>query len=177
MMKRIALGLALMASVCALPVRADSGAAFISTRYNDVGDFGIGPGLKYTCEVGEQVDPGLQFDFRLSYVQYNSIDLDTIPLEAFGIYRMPADDFTPYVGIGGGYHWLEADRGKIDSDFGIQVLGGLDWSATELFDMFAEVTWLWLETDVDERFATTEGTDTSIDLNGFGVNVGLIYRF
>ncbi len=151
----------------------DSSSLYLSYQYGDDADSGIGLGLQY----GWELDPAFRVDTRVSFVQFTDIDLDMIPLEATAAVNFGDADVIPYVGVGVGYYLLEADRGTVDDDVGFRLLAGVDWPATERLNWFAEASWLWLEADVDQEFAATEGTKNTIELDGIGINLGVRCRF
>lgn len=173
MWKRI-LAMGLLMTPPVLAVHADGLGVYANYIYSDEAEHGIGPGVKYTLQRMEAV----RFDARLSWIAYGKPDLDMIPLEANVAWNLPTEGgWVPYLGLGVGYYFINANRGAADDSLGWQILGGMETEATETLDFFVELRWLWLDADVDNVFAANEGTGNTITLDGFGVNLGLLYHF
>ncbi len=165
---------ALVAFAClSVSVRADSAAGYLACRNADFADNGIGPGFMYSWDL----DMGVRIDSRLSYIQFYEPDLDMVPLEVAIAYQLEEFMYQPYAGFGAGWYFLNANRGDADGDIGFQLFTGMEADVGWDFDVFAEISWLFLESDVDGVFAATEKTASKIDLDGFGLSVGLMYRF
>jgi outer membrane protein W len=88
---------------------------------------------------------------------------------------MIGERIVPYVGAGVGYYLFDTDQGDIDDEVGFFPLVGLEVGLQRV-SILAEARWLFLEADVDS--AQAELADlTKADLDGLGVNVGLLLRF
>jgi hypothetical protein len=173
-MKKTTAVVLLALAVAPTSLFADSAAGYLSFKYASDGDSGLGPGLLYTWNF----DYDIRVDARLSYLHFPDPDLDMVPVEATAAYQFETGTTArPYAGLGLGYYFVGANRGKADNDFGFQFFGGVDVELDWSFDFFAEISYLLLESDVDETFAENEKTGPKIDLDSFGINVGLTYRF
>jgi opacity protein-like surface antigen len=163
----------LVALGASVPALADSSSLYLAYQYGDDADHAVGPMFSYTLDL----DPAVRTSARIGFLQFTDPDLDMIPLEVTGAINFGDEEMVPYLGLGIGYYLLDADRGEMDDDVGFKLFAGVDWPATEGLDWFAEISWLWLEGDVDQAFALTEGTGRTVDLGGIGANLGLRYRF
>ena len=155
---------------------ADSGALYLAYKYASDAENGAGPGLKYTFDL-EQVTAPIRVDLRLSYTHFGDPDLDLVPVEANIAYEFPVEAVIPYAGVGVGYYFTGANRGSASDDFGFSIFGGVEGAATDLLNWFVELNYLVLSVDVDKTFQKEEKTDSSIDLDGIGINAGFVYRF
>jgi len=153
---------------------ANSAEGYLTLRYADDVEGGAGPGFMYTWGF----ENGVRIDARLSYLHFWDPDVDMVPIEFTSAYQFETESsVSPYLGAGIGYYFLSANRGELDDDFGIQIYGGLEVELKGNFDFFVELNWLFLEADADSVFAQDVGTETKVDLDGVGLNVGLVRRF
>lgn len=166
--------------LCVLPLvlaaftgRADSASGFLAYRNADWADSGVGVGAKYTWELPSD----FRVDARFSFVHFGDPDLDMVPLETTASYQWTDHEWEPYAGLGVGYYFLDGNRGDADGDIGFQLFAGFEMDVGLIWDLFAEINWLFLESDVDSTFQEVERTDSTIDLDGIGINLGLVYRF
>lgn len=172
-MKKHILFTALAIALATVAARADSAAGYFTYKYADWAESGGGLGAMYTWDL----DMDIRVDARLSFVHFGDPDLDMIPLEATAAYQWHDRDYEPYVGLGVGWYLLEADRGDADGDIGFQLFAGLEADVGLAWDLFAEINWLILESDVDGRFREVEQTGSKIELDGIGINLGFMHRF
>jgi hypothetical protein len=119
----------------------------------------------------------LSVDGRASWIYFEDFEIHMIPLEAALRLNLPlfGERIIPYVGAGGGYYFFEADDVDLDDDVGYFPLVGLEVGFRSVA-VFAEARWLFLEADVDGALDELEDLDEA-DVDGLGINVGLLFRF
>jgi hypothetical protein len=139
---------------------------------DDLGD-GYGAGAKLELKPSDV----LSVDGRASWIYFDDFEIHMIPLEAALRFNWPllGERIVPYAGIGGGYYIFEADDVDLDDDVGYFPLVGLEVGFRRVA-LFAEARWLFLEADVDSALDELEDLDDA-DVDGLGVNVGLLFRF
>ena len=135
--------------------------------YLDGGDLGTGWGAGAKLEMNP-IDL-VSIDGRVSWVNFDDADVDVFPLELAGLINLPlfGESIVPYAGAGVGYYWSQEDW--LDSKWGFFPLVGLEFGPQN-FSMMAEARWLFLEADA-------LGGAAKADADGFGANLGLIWRF
>jgi hypothetical protein len=145
--------------------------------YLDGDDLGSGAGAGAVLRfdfLGEAV--GL--DIRGSYLRFDDIKTDLIPLETAVTARLPIGRLGAYAGLGVGYYLFDMDDGSADDSVGVFPLVGADFQLSDKLSLFGEARWLFLDTDVDAAVKAAEDlTEDSLDLDGLGVNLGLSWRF
>jgi len=161
-------------------------------------DFGIGPfGTYYDSDDADEAWGGgimgrfgivnwLAVDARASYLRFDENDLEMIPLEAALTFRLPLMDhkLVPYAGAGVGYYLFnedfdeDTDFDDVDDGVGFFPLVGVEirFGSRNQWAIFGEARWLFLSSDIDGAVDELENIDDA-DLDGLGVNVGLVYRF
>jgi hypothetical protein len=109
----------------------------------------------------------LSIDGRASYITFDDTSQDVIPLELAGLVNLPlfGERIVPYAGAGVGYYLFQDD---LDDDWGFFPLVGMEFGMQN-FSLMAEARWLILEADDD--------FGDSADVDGFGANLGLLFRF
>ncbi len=168
--------LLVVAAVCLNGCTAGSVAELgVFGSYLDSDDLGAGYGGGAKLEV-KPID-WLSVDGRASWIHFDDFDIDMIPLEAALRLNIPlfGERIVPYAGVGGGYYLFEADVVDLDDDVGYFPLVGLELG-TRRFALFAEVRWLFLQTDVDAALEELGDVDEA-DVDGLGINAGLLFRF
>lgn len=91
-----------------------------------------------------------------------------------------AGAFHPHLSAGGSYFALDSDFGNVDDELGYYAGAGARIGNGEGADFVAEVTHRWAEatvTDLGDLDGDGIDDDVAIDLNGFGVNVGVSWRW
>jgi len=134
--------------------------SYVST--NDLGD-GTGAGLKLELQPSDW----FSIDARASAIRFGNKNVDMIPLELAALLNIPLADeqIVPYVGVGCGYYFFEADKFSMDDHAGFFPLLGLEIGAYNL-SFLAEARWLSLGSSSGEP-----------DVDGLGINLGLLFRF
>jgi hypothetical protein len=136
----------------------------------------LGPGYGGGAKLEVKPTDWLSVDGRASWVFFDDFDISMIPLEAALRLNVPmfGERIVPYAGVGAGYYYFEADDVDLDSNVGYFPLVGLEIGLRRVA-LFAEARWLVLETDTDA--ALEELGDLDADVDGLGINVGLLFRF
>jgi hypothetical protein len=150
----------------------------------EVGAFGTGMdsddfGEGYGGGVKAELNPLDQFsvDARVGYIYFDDTNVEMVPVEVAGLLNLPmfGERIVPYVGAGVGYYHFDADNANLNDNFGIFPLVGVEVGLQRL-SILAEARWLLLQTDVDN--ATGELINvTEANIDGAGVNIGVLYRF
>jgi len=170
-------------ALMALPASAQMDSSFAVTgSYWDTEDadeaLGVGGRLRfgivdlratYFSDVTADTSPE-RFDFEVS----------AIPLEAGLAFTFAeTGTFAPYVGGGAGYYLLDTSEGDIDDEVGYYAVVGADWSRPSGLGFTVEGIYRNMEAtvrgDLDDDPDIDE--DVDIQLGGFGVNAGLVWRF
>jgi hypothetical protein len=139
---------------------------------DDIGE-GYGGGAKLEVKPAE----ALSVDGRVSWLYFSDVEVHMIPLEIVGRVNWSYWDgrIIPYIGIGGGYYIFSGDDVELDDSAGLFPLAGLEVGRRQAA-IFAEARWLFLTADVDDP-GDELGTRREVDIDGFGINLGVIYRF
>ena len=116
-------------------------------------------------------------DARAGFIHFDNADVDMVPLEATGVFNfgMVGERIVPYVGAGVGYYFFDADDADLNDEVGFFPLVGLEVGLHRV-SVLLEARWLFLETDVDRARAELEDL-IEAEIDGLGVNVGLLLRF
>ncbi len=157
---------------CAHGSGLELGAFGSSLDSDDLGE-GYGGGAKLEFN---PVDL-LSVDARASYIRFGDTDIDTVSLEVAGLVNLAmfAEHIVPYAGVGVGYYLFDGDGADVDDEVGFFPLVGVEIGLQPV-SVLIEGRWLFLEADVDSAEAELENlTEATVD--GFGVNLGLIFRF
>jgi hypothetical protein len=119
----------------------------------------------------------VSIDGRASWVHYDDVNVDMIPLEVAGLLNMPLlwEMIVPYAGVGTGYYMFTGSGGDLEDETGWFPLVGLEIGFKKL-SILAEARYLFLETDVKNGKGDLLGRREA-DLDGTAVNVGLLLRF
>ena len=117
----------------------------------------------------------ISVDARASVIHFDDTGINMFPLEAAGLLNFPLlfEHVVPYIGAGVGYYLF--DGADLDDQVGFFPLAGLEIGFHSV-SVMAEARWLFLETDADSAKAEVQNL-TEADLDGFGVNLGLLFRF
>jgi len=142
--------------------------------YLDSDDLGTGYGGGAKLEV--KPTDWLSVDGRASLLFFDDFDISLIPLEAALRLNIPilGERIVPYAGVGAGYYLFDADDVDLDDNVGYFPLVGLE-VGTRRVALFVEARWLFLETDTDA--ALEELGDLDAEVDGLGINAGLLFRF
>lgn len=139
---------------------------------DDLGD-GYGSGAKLEVNPIDLVS----IDGRAGWIHFDDADLNMFPLELAGLVNLPllGEQIVPYAGAGVGYYFFDGDRIDLDDEVGFFPLVGLEIGLHPI-SLLAEARWLFLEADVDSakgEFANLR----EADIDGLGINLGLLIRF
>lgn len=163
--------LALVGTGCSTGSGVELAAFGSSLDSDDLGD-GYGGGAKVELNPIDM----LSVDARASWIHFDDTDIDMIPLEAAVLLNCPLlfEHVVPYIGAGAGYYLFEGDGADLDDQVGFFPLAGLEIGLHKV-SIMAEARWLFLETDVEN--AKAELADiTDADVDGLGINLGLLFR-
>lgn len=143
--------------------------------YLDTDDLGDGYGGGAKLEL--QAVDWLSLDARGSYIFFEDPDVDMYPLELAAYFNIPLADeqIVPYAGVGAGYYIFDAEGFDMDNEVGFFPVVGLEVGAWNLSFMI-EARWLFLEADVDDAVEELGNLDEA-ELDGLGINLGLLFRF
>ncbi|HPC95256.1 MAG TPA: outer membrane beta-barrel protein [Sedimentisphaerales bacterium] len=163
--------LALAGTGCSTGSGLECGVFGSSLDSDDLGE-GYGGGAKV------EINPIdiLSIDARASWIHFDDTHVDMIPLEAAALLNFPIlfEHIVPYIGAGGGYYFFDADEADLDDEVGFFPLAGLEIGFHKV-SILAEARWLFLEADVDSAEEELENI-TEADVDGLGINVGLLFR-
>ncbi|HEX3127892.1 MAG TPA: outer membrane beta-barrel protein [Thermoanaerobaculia bacterium] len=146
-------------------------------------DQGLGGGAKlrlgqyvelrgtYFSDVTADTDPE-RFDFEVS----------AIPLEAGLRFDFaPNEAFSPYIGGGASYVMLDTTEGDIDDEVGWYAVLGAEFARQPSgLGFMVEGIYRGVEatvTEDDDGFPDHVHDDVNLNLDGFGVNAGLVWHF
>jgi opacity protein-like surface antigen len=157
---------------CAHGSGLEFGAFGSSLDSEDLGT-GYGGGAKVEINPVDLVS----VDARASWIHFSDVNIDMIPLEAAALLNFSAlgERIVAYVGVGGGYYLFENDGEDLDDEVGFFPLVGMEVGFHRV-SVLAEARWLFLEADVDSAEDELQNLDDA-NVDGFGVNVGLLFRF
>lgn len=143
-----------------------------SLESDDLGH-GYGGGAKLELSPIDWVS----LDGRAGYIRFGDTEVDMIPLEAAGLLNFPmiGERIVPYVGAGAGYYLFDADDADLQNKVGFFPLAGLEIGLWRVF-LMAEARWLFLQTDVESAEGELQNLREA-DVDGLGINVGVLFRF
>ncbi len=150
-------------------------AAGVFGSYLDSDDLGDGYGIGGKVEV--KPADALSVEGRVSWMYFSDVEVHMIPLELVGRVNWPLLDerVIPYIGVGGGYYFFEGDDVDLDNSGGFFPLAGLEVGRRRA-SLFAEVRWLFLNADIEDG-GNELGNRREADVDGFGFNAGVLFRF
>jgi opacity protein-like surface antigen len=119
----------------------------------------------------------LSVDGRASYLRFADTKVNMVPLEAAALLNFPmaGERIVPYVGAGAGYYLFEADDANFDNKVGFFPLAGLEIGLWRI-SFLAEARWLFLQTDIESAKGELQNL-RGADIDGLGVNLGVLFRF
>ncbi|UCD53108.1 MAG: hypothetical protein JSW27_10785 [Phycisphaerales bacterium] len=164
--------LALMIGGCSHGSGLEFGAFGSSLDSDDLGD-GYGGGVKAELNPIDMIS----VDARASWIHFDDTDIDMVPLELAGLLNFPIlwEHIVPYIGAGVGYYLFDGSGADLDDEVGFFPLAGLEIGLHSV-SVLAEARWLFLETDVEGAEDELRNL-TEADVDGLGVNLGLLFRF
>jgi hypothetical protein len=171
--RRIGWVLLALAAVCLNGCTAGSVAELgVFGSHLDSDDLGAGYGAGVKLEI--KATDWLSVDGRASWVHFDDFDVDMLPLEVALRLNFPllGERIVPYAGVGGGHYSFEADDIDLADNVGYFPLVGLE-VGTRRVALFVEARWLFLDTDVDTALENIP----EADVDGLGINAGLLFRF
>ncbi len=172
------IGLALLAAAsvflagCSHGSGVEFGVFGSSLDSDDLGE-GYGGGAKLEINPIDLVS----VDARASYIRFSDTDVDMYPLEVTGLVNFSAigERIVAYAGAGVGYYLFDGDEVDLDDAVGFFPVVGLEIGLHRV-SVLVEARWLFLEADIDSaKDELRDLGDANVD--GLGVNVGLLFRF
>ncbi len=197
----VALALAVATLLFAFPAMA--GGFSVYGAYWDVDelDSTAGGGVKLGIPLGNVVNLDLRGTFYQQIDDENFFDrvfddrespfiengLDIIPIDVgLSVNFAPRGSVVPFLGGGVSYFLLDADRGEVDDEVGWYANGGVEFASRGNWGFFVEGLYRSATGTVEsspEDFSDIgdiEGIDfddVEFDLEGFGANAGVIWRW
>lgn len=137
----------------------------------------LGPGYGGGAKVELNPIDWLSVDGRASWIHFADTDVTMVPLEVAGLLNFPlaGERIVPYVGAGAGYYLFEAADADLQNKVGFFPLVGLEFGLWRV-SVLAEARWLFLQTDVESARGELRNLDEA-DVDGLGINVGVLFRF
>jgi len=157
-------------------------------------DFGLFGSYWDTKDAQQGYGAGVKLDFaryielRATYFQDVTADTGTArrhdfklhatPLDAGLVFKFaPHEQFTPYIGGGASYIFLDTNRGDIDDETGWYAVLGADIKTASGLGFMVEGTYRGVSATVRGDDPTDITGKTKIDLGGAGINAGLVWSF
>ena len=168
----LAITMSLIVGGCSHGSGVEFGAFAASLDSDDLGE-GYGGGPKLELNPIDMVS----IDARASWIQFDDTDIDMVPLEAAALLNFPMfwEHIVPYIGAGVGYYLFDGSGADLDDEVGFFPLAGLEVGLHSI-SFLAEARWLFLESDVAGAKGELRNL-TEADVDGFGVNLGVLFRF
>ena len=162
----------LMLGGCGHGTGIELGAFGSSLDSDDLGQ-GYGGGAKLEFNLIDW----LSVDGRASYLRFADTKVNMVPLEAAALLNFPmaGERIVPYIGAGAGYYLFEAQDADLDNKVGFFPLAGLEIGLWRI-SFVAEARWLFLQTDVESARGELRNL-LEADVDGLGVNLGVLFRF
>jgi hypothetical protein len=106
------------------------------------------------------------------------VDLQAIPVDAtVGLQWAPIDELELYGGGGATYYFLDTSEGQIDDEVGWLLEAGAELTIATHIGVFGEAVWRDVQGTVEgDRIGDINHHRADINLDGFTVNVGLVFR-
>jgi len=148
------------------------------------GDDGFGGGVKIGVEMVDRVQLDVRYSVINNVIDGDAVSLDVQPLE-FGLsMSVPTSSgIEPYFGVGLGYYFMDGDvkgfDANVDDEWGFYTSAGIEWILSRSGASYGETTTkLFVEAmyrivDADDM-KVSGGQLESADINGFGVQAGLL---
>lgn len=110
----------------------------------------------------KSVSPLISIHTSATWVKFSDAEVDMFPLEVAAVGNLGLF----YGGIGGGYYIFSGGEADLDNNWGWFAVAGAKIALGGL-GVFGELRWNELSTNIAD-------TSFDVDLNGVGVNVGVI---
>lgn len=159
----------------------------------------VGGGIKAGFQVG---NPNWEIELRGTYLPdltedlssfvnnkpKTSNDITAYPFDAGVKFNFaPGAGLNPYLGGGASYYFLAADRGQIDDEAGAYAVGGLEFGRPGGgTGFFAEAIYRNINAKIQHEPSDFDQADDvnfvgfrnhDLNVGGFGLNAGIIWKF
>jgi len=117
------------------------------------------------------ITPLFAFDTRASWIKFKDADTDIFPIEATAMVNIAL----VYGGVGVGYYIFNTSGSvSLDNDFGWYALAGAHLGVGPV-GVFGELKWTSLSADIKGVDPSIKDVPTSLDADGIGFNVGVMF--
>ncbi len=176
------------AAILAVQVHASGlgiyGSYWNSKDYSDT----LGGGLKLKLDMA----PTFSMELRGSYLPEfakDQADLDVGAIEAGLTFNLILNEYiTPYIGGGAGYYVFDVKSKldeevefKVDNKVGFYGVAGLELALSKRVAFFGEAKYTIVEAELEAAWENLDNvikdTDKGKDLNGMGVNAGIVMKW
>ncbi|HUO86510.1 MAG TPA: hypothetical protein VM617_03900 [Thermoanaerobaculia bacterium] len=104
-------------------------------------------------------------------------EISVIPLEAGLSFNLGRGSIRPSVGAGVSYLLLDVDRGDIDDEVGWYGNIAIDFASESSVGFFVEGLYRSVEGQLNEDRDDLDFDRVDVDLTGFAVNAGIVWRW
>ena len=183
MSKRFAvLCLAAILAAIAAPAAAGGIGTFITTwDASDVGDDqGVGVLMKFDFNETWKFEMRASYLNGFSFVTQNELfDLEVAPLDVGFSYEFrPFGRAIPYAGAGASYYFFNGGNDRLENEFGVYAVGGVDVPLNKRIVLFCELMFRQVNANYEGLqfgavFHPDEFDDFEVDFSGPQLNLGL----
>lgn len=117
-------------------------------------------------------------DADTDILQGTTFQLSTFPVDVGLAFNFAADSpLNPYIGAGGSYYFMDTNAGDVDDEVGWYLLVGGEMGMTQGLSFMLEGTYRSVEATIKPGQGATLITDSKLNIDGFGANAGVVWRF
>lgn len=177
------LGMVTAAAMGFLARPAAASSIEVGGAYWDTKDADQASGVMTKLTFGNFVElRGAYFSDVTTNTGANDFKIRAIPAEAgLAWHFVPDAPFSPYIGGGASYYFLNTNRGQIDDEVGYYAVAGADFGRLPSGLSFnVEAIYRNVNATVRENqhgLPSDTVDRVRLDLTGFGANAGLVWRF
>lgn len=137
---------------------------------------GLGARIRGGKDAMYYVLRGTYFEDIQEEREMSVVDLQVIPVDlGLGLQTQNDEGLILYGGIGASYYFIDRETfDDVDDEYGWYLEAGIEFGFNEGLGVLIEGVWRRVEGDVDDEKGTLL-SDTTIDLEGFSLNVGLLF--
>ena len=174
----------LVLGICILAVPAWAGGGYsLFGAWTEINEDASAPGAGMRLSVGGQNWVGdltwtwLQQQDGVSTIAGFEDSLQVIPTDLGVRYLFNTQgSFKPYIGAGGTFFYVNLNDGSVDNTFGGYAMLGFSLGQSRT-KFFAEAIYRYGKSDVTYYLTPVSTVTGSMDVGGFGVNVGVAWGF